>query len=756
MDNPQDAPWLNDPIASAQDAPWLNDPEVSQASPDTEANKGVAEKAFDALRYGAQQDASGISKTLGGPQAPLGASDYTPASQGLHDTSKGYLDRASYLPRAILEGAPQGVQHALAGAASGALGGAMGGPVGATLGGLAGAAGSYGLSNYSQDLEDASKAAGEDPNAPSTWTKAKVIASQLAGGALSRLGLTSGLGTAEKAIGAEAIPAVASAITKSAAENAALASAQTIQHSGLINGQLPTVDSVATDALTGGAIGAGLRTLKAPGELSQAYKFSDFGPEFAPVADRFDGKDTSTPATSFKAVKSVERDLQNEIKTQSDTAAHISSLEKQPGYDADVRQQLDAVRGKLRAGEVVDPEDISGIKDQLGGFRQGADLVTSLTDYNNLNRMKEIGNFNPGTKSFAGGIAEAPGAKDILTPHLGIIPVGGGAIATHMLLGIGGLGHIGAGVLGIPALQYVLRSATRGVDSLLGNRNPLPEFTSRLSDTGSSNYHPDTSQLPNYRDVFAQKQQELAAAKKVSKEQSSSDNSSALAAQRAQKVAEANQAKADTKAQREKEDAAKWLYEIRQRHTQAMIVDSGLKQNSNGPSMDATGAIRHARFMAKLEKQAAARGAPRSQAAPESQATIRSAPELGPGPARTAGPSVDPATFSVTRGEQTVTRPLEGTRNQPAVASKIGAALEARAAAVSAAHKALAFADAPAKDHEVLDELHSQLNHGSGMGSKSAARAEIDSAIHRISPAHRALAKAALRRHHLLAFHKDQ
>jgi len=670
MDNPQDAPWLNDPIASAQDAPWLNDPEVSQASPDTEANKGIVEKALDALRYGAQQDASGISKTLGGPQAPLGASDYTPASQGLHDTSKGYMDRASYLPRAILEGAPQGVQHALAGAASGALGGAMGGPVGATLGGLAGAAGSYGLSNYGQDLEDASKAAGEDPNAPSTWTKAKVIASQLAGGALSRLGLTSGLGTAEKAIGAEAIPAVASAITKSAAENAALAGAQTIQHSGLINGQLPTVDSVATDALTGGAIGAGLRTLKAPGELAQAYKFSDFGPEFAPVADRFDGKDTSTPATSFEAVKSVERDLQNEIKTQSDTAAHISSLEKQPGYDSDIRQALDSVRGKLRAGEVVDPQNISDIKDQLGGFRQGADLTQSLTDYNNLNRMKEIGNFNPGTKSFAGGIAEAPGAKGILTPHLGVIPVGGGAIAAHTLLGIGGMGHIGAGVLGIPALQYGLRSATRGVDSLLGNRNPLPEFTSRMA-SDSPSAQPGSS-LPNFRDELVKAKAAAKAQAQVSKQQSSE--------------------------------------------------------------------------------------APQAPAAPPehivAQRALAKAAPIEPTPPPTPQPT-DPATFKVTRGEQTVTRPLEGTRNQPAVASKIGAALEARAAAVSAAHKALAFADAPAKDHEVLDELHSQLNHGSGMGSKSTARAEIDSAIHRISPAHRALAKAALRRHHLLAFHKE-
>ncbi len=641
----------------------------TSASNDTEANKGIVEKTFDALRYGAQQDASGISKTLGGPQAPLGASDYTPASQGLHDTSKGYLDRASYLPRAILESLPQGAQHAAAGAASGALGGAIGGPVGATLGGLAGAAGSYGLSNYGQDLEDASKAAGEDPNTPSTWTRTKVIASQLAGGVLSRLGLTSGLGTAAKSVGAEAIPAVAGAITKSAAENAALAGAQTIQHSGLIDGQLPTVDAVATDALTGGAIGAGLRSLKAPGELAQAYKFSDFGPEFAPVADRFDGKDTSTPGKSFEAVKSVERDLQNEIKTQSDTAAHISSLEKQPGYDADVRQQLDAVRGKLRAGEVVDPQDIGDIKDQIGGFRQGADLVTSLTDYNNLNRMKEIGNFNPGTKSFAGGIAEAPGAKGILTPHLGVIPVGGGAIAAHTLLGIGGIGHIGAGVLGIPALQYALRTATRSVDNLLGNRNPLPEFTSRMaSDTPAATA---TSSLPNFRD-------ELAKAKAAAKAQ-----------------AQANKQQA-----------------------------SGTQAPKAPPE--------HI-----VAQRALAKAAP-----------IEPTPEPTPQP-------TDPATFSVTRGEQTVTRPLEGTLNQPAVAAKIGSALEARAAAVSAAHKALAFADAPAKDHEVLDELHSELNHGSGMKSKAVARAAIDNAIHRISPKHRALAKAALRRHHLLAFHKD-
>ncbi len=113
-------------------------------------------------------------------------------------------------------------------------------------------------------------------------------------------------------------------------------------------------------------------------------------------------------------------------------------------------------------------------------------------------------------------------------------------------------------------------------------------------------------------------------------------------------------------------------------------------------------------------------------------------------------------TFSVTRGEQTVTRPMEGTEKQAAVAAKIGSAMEAREMAAQAAKKALAFAGAPAKDMESIDQLQSELNHGSGMQSKSAASEAIHNAIKRISPKHRALAKNALRKSHLLAFHKDQ
>jgi hypothetical protein len=120
----------DDPWAKYQDAPaskgdsGSSDPWSKYPDADATSQKGLWDKVKGALRYGAAQDAAGMANTLGetgvlpgvqgglntaahaasgtDPGAPVQDPSYTPASEGLHDTRRSLLDRAGYIPRAIV------------------------------------------------------------------------------------------------------------------------------------------------------------------------------------------------------------------------------------------------------------------------------------------------------------------------------------------------------------------------------------------------------------------------------------------------------------------------------------------------------------------------------------------------------------------------------------------------------------------------------------------------------------------------------
>lgn len=152
--------------------------------------------------------------------------------------------------------------------------------------------------------------------------------------------------------------------------------------------------------------------------------------------------------------------------------------EAQPGAADDLTQKLNKIRAQLKAGNVLDQpklDDLQAIKSTLGP----SDYTQSLDDYNNLNRMKLIGNFDTRAKTFGGGISETGTAKALLTPHLSLFPIGGTAMLAHTALGLSGI-HGTAAAIGLPVGQAVVRSGVRGFDNLLGNRNPLDQFTRRF------------------------------------------------------------------------------------------------------------------------------------------------------------------------------------------------------------------------------------------------------------------------------------
>lgn len=513
--------WSNDPmapsgaVATSKGSFWDNDPKA-----DTTENQGVLEKIKGALQYGLSQDASGISNTLkqtGASPAAQGALDtvardtsptssYTPASVGLHDSSKGLLDRAGYIPRALLESLPAGAQDvasgALGGMAGGAVDGALGGPVGSGIGALVGGAlggvGSYGLRNYGNDVQSAAQASGNA--VPSTMDKVRAGASSVVGGLLSRLGFLGAAGKPVTEVGADAIAPVLAQVGKGATADAATNAAQTVQHDALVDQKLPSANDVLTDAATGAVSGAGIRTGMGAKDLTQAVKFADIDPQFGGrVADRFSGLDTDTPSKAYDALQTVQAGLDNEIKNHaSDVAPHIKDIEEQSGYNDDTQLKLDGVRAQLKAGQTVDPQDISDLKNTLGGYREGASLVNSLEDQNSLNGIKQFGVEDKAAKTFAGGISSTALAKKFLTPwnhpgHAMSEAVGVGA-GTHWLTGLDP--HTSATIgIGVPITQGILGGAARGLDSFLGNRNPIDEFTQRFQPVAPA----DTSALPSFR-----------------------------------------------------------------------------------------------------------------------------------------------------------------------------------------------------------------------------------------------------------------
>lgn len=102
------------PIAAPNEIPqWgAGDTPIQAPQMDSEANKGLLTQSLDALKYGAGKEVSGVAttaKVLGGPdmtQSTQGlgtdGGTYTPAAQGLYDSTKTWRERLGFLPGSSL------------------------------------------------------------------------------------------------------------------------------------------------------------------------------------------------------------------------------------------------------------------------------------------------------------------------------------------------------------------------------------------------------------------------------------------------------------------------------------------------------------------------------------------------------------------------------------------------------------------------------------------------------------------------------
>ena len=499
----QDAPLAEDKPSSSggwQSAPLADDSSVTD-------NMGFLQKGKDALEQGAHDAFQGLGDTANvtiGPGKISGAlyaaahkvaptDGYTPASEGLNDTTKSLLERAKYLPRALLEGAPGLAADLTAGVALG--------PPGFVA---SNAARSLGPSVVSS-----SQTHGNDPNNPTTGDYVRGGLGTAATAALSRLGLNPALQDTVGE-GAQTLAPMAVGIAKGAATDAGSNILQEGIQKAVVNGQNPLDDpsGLALAGAAGAATGGGLRAVHglASGEVADVnnnIKFKDLTDrpeEGNALADLYEGRKFSTPKDAFESLDAVDKVIDKHISDFSSAIKpQLKNLQEANEYKDDTGRVLDNVKHALSEGQVVPDAHLDELRSRLGDTHEGENLLQGLTLKNTQNKVKATGVVNPGEKSifglgskptFGGGIQASP-IGDYMNPignrgKYGPLGVAGGVSSLHMIApGLGFLPHVGlplaGGVLGA---QLTARLASNAIDKLLGNKNVLKNFNDRFGPQG--------------------------------------------------------------------------------------------------------------------------------------------------------------------------------------------------------------------------------------------------------------------------------
>ncbi len=494
----QDAPLAEDtrPSSSSwQSAPLADDSSATD-------NMGLLQKGKDALAQGAHDAFQGLGDTVNttiGPGKITGAlyaaahkvaptDGYTPASEGLNDTTKSLLERAKYLPRALLEGVP-GLATDLS------LGAATGG---------AGFMGSMAARSFGPNVIDSAQSHGNDPNHPTTGDYVRGGLGTAATAALAKLGLNPAISDTVGE-GAQTLAPMAAGIAKGAASDAASNVLQEGIQKAVVNGQNPLDDpsGLALAGAAGAATGGGIRAVHglASGEVADVnnnLKFRDFTQrpvEGNALADLYENRSLETPQDQATAIKNVDKVIDDHISHwNSKIKPQLDDLQTANGHQDDTELTLNNAISALKQGQELPNEHLIDLRDRIGDTREGENLLQNLTLKNTQNRLKGLGVLDPGSKSlfglsreatFGGGIQASP-IGDLLNPigHRGkFIPLSLAGLASPLHLispGLGFLPHVPFAVAaGLTGAQAAAGLASRAVDKLLGNKDVLGNFVDR-------------------------------------------------------------------------------------------------------------------------------------------------------------------------------------------------------------------------------------------------------------------------------------
>jgi hypothetical protein len=567
--------------------------EAPQDRPDGQADKGWVDTYKNALQYGAANVARGLSKSAKaagfdktGDVLESGAHMVEPA-QGAYDPAGGHFDYKDpstykYIPRTLVEGAP--------GLATDLAAGAIG-----SVAGPAGSVAMFGASNAARNFGPNLEARMENqgPGAKPTATDYGAAgASTLAQAALARLGINPAISGVAKGAGAAVIPQVIGQVGKAGlAEASTGAVGNLVDQAGRIAGTKAdntTVggggvnwDEVGNNAAISGVTGATVRGLRGIGDATNAVRFRDVDPDAAArVVARLDANGIKPDGAdgAYKAVTMARKTLDKAIGAAHDD---LKPLLKSSGDLEETRGLIRDARTILANHGEVPEEKLQAIRDSIGGTKKGAPFVDLLEERQALNQLASKGNFDPATRTHAGGIVASPAVQNLLNPSRYVAQkVAAGAAGVAGLSSLGALGVLATNAAPIGAGIAGAYGGARLLDNAIGLRNPTQEFANRFRglQKASRSYEDLPDPIAAAQAAKDQAQAEKAAQKGASGADKAAFKENSQTLEQAVKLARATKKlREDAEATRSKQEDAAWKAKAAQDAQDARIAEQADK-----------------------------------------------------------------------------------------------------------------------------------------------------------------------------------
>lgn len=496
-----DSPEQAQQIGAMWAAENLKVPEDDPTYNITTPGQSTTGKLPGAIRHGVGSVLSGIGATaqeLGGPKnnalmragEKTSPTDYEPA----FDSFKKTWD-PSYLPRAILEGAPGLGTDLAAGAAGGALGSAISGPfapVGGTFGFLLGAGGSYFARSFGNTAKEVAVARTGDPNAvPTGDDKAQAGAASILEGAIGALPLGRFGGPLARQtlrdVGARGVAKSVGDLALKSGELGLTSAGTNLLHQGAVKqgtDQPIDLNEAAASGVVGGATGVALGARGAAKEAAQAIRFREISPELQAPATQ-----VANALTKKGGLGGAKGDATAYDAVRSDVRSDITSIYGQnKGLKAAIEADPDARAGfqRARSGGATEA-DVRMIADVARGSHNAEPLINAL---NRLRALDVLESRSSRTaRGMAGGLSgmlENTGMRAFNSPAA----FGGAA-----LVGATPLNPIAYAPSTVAALAGVYGGA-RVIDRALGMRSPVKSFAEKFANGGDTRTAPQPPVQP--------------------------------------------------------------------------------------------------------------------------------------------------------------------------------------------------------------------------------------------------------------------
>jgi hypothetical protein len=527
----------------------------------------LATKALKALAFGATQtrskdvdtlrksgavgfDLDKLDKTTDWMKQQAGLQNYDPASAHFADSSKPWTERIGYLPRTLLEGAPEMAQHIAAST--------VGGP----LGMLASTAVAEGGSSVNR-VREADKT---DPNAELTTSqKMRVGGNVLTQAILNEVGGRATLGATQpvKAVGMEGVKQAAGNVVKAAGVDAAVGGYGAGADKALIEGQVPSVADVALPSLAGATVGTAFRAPGAAREAAVATRFRELGKidpqsrgEVADILKKYDG--------SFDAAK-------EHLGKELDYASK--------GLDDVTKASITEAKIKLKNGQRLEPEEIQAVA------KADPEAGKVLQNLDTFSVMKGLDN---------GGLSGSAFGR-LLNPFQrgahGDVPTTLGRFAEGASIGHAFWAHDPTTAAAVLGTQLGGTMALKGVDALTGAANPARVITDKFAGTAEPTPSIAEARAATFAKSLAERQAKAEEAKaalyKANSEKVEADKKAAdikLAEKKAKEEARATVAA--MRVARQSLDAVRNTDAIRERQNQQIVTDFQKKANDGLSLLD--------------------------------------------------------------------------------------------------------------------------------------------------------------------------